>query len=187
MRIIAGKWRGRQLELPSQKVTRPTTDRVREALFSMLLSRIGSFEGFCVFDAFAGSGALGLEALSRGAKHVLFAEKDQGTRRVLQNNVKKLNCESHVSIATDAFKINEAKQSFDLVFMDPPYGTGLEAELFSYLKEMGLIGQQALVVVESHADSAPLSIIGAKCLDYRIYGGCALSFFKLDVIGCDLP
>ena len=70
--------------------------------------------------------------------------------------------------------------------MDPPYGIGLETELFSCLKEKGFIGQQTLVVVESHTDNAPLTIVGAKCLDYRVYGGCALSFLRLDVIRCGL-
>lgn len=183
MRIIAGKWRGRQLEQPPQNITRPTTDRVREALFSMLVSRIGSFEGSYVFDAFAGSGALGLEALSRGAKHVVFAEKDQSARRILQNNVAKLKCEGQVSIEIDAFKISKAEQPFDLVFMDPPYGKGLESELFFFLVQQSLINEKTLIVIESHADAVPITILSASCLDYRVYGNCALSFFESDVIG----
>jgi 16S rRNA (guanine966-N2)-methyltransferase len=183
MRIIAGKWRGRQLELPPQNITRPTTDRVREALFSMLISRIGSFDGLYVFDAFAGSGALGLEALSRGAKHVMFAEKDQGARRILQNNVAKLKCENQASISMDAFKVSIPEQPFDLVFMDPPYGVGLEAELFSFLLQQSLVNENTLIVIESHADAVPMVIVKANCLDYRVYGNCALSFFSLDVFG----
>lgn len=182
MRIIAGKWRGRQLEMPSQKITRPTTDRVREALFSILLSRVGSLADLYVFDAFAGSGALGFEALSRGAEHVFFAEKNQGTRRVLQNNVRTLKCENQVSIAMDAFKIGTVRRPFDLVFMDPPYGVGLESELFAYLCQNKLINAQTLFVVESHADNAPLCIADAMCIDYRIYGNCALNLFKLDAL-----
>ncbi len=183
MRIIAGKWGGRQLEMPPQNITRPTTDRVREALFSMLISRIGSFDGLYVYDAFAGSGALGLESLSRGAKHVTFAEKDQSARRILQNNVAKLKCEGQVSIEIDAFKISKAEQPFDLVFMDPPYGKGLESELGSSLAQKNLISKETLIVIESQADAALLTIEKANCLDFRTYGNCALSFFKLDVFG----
>ncbi len=183
MRIIAGKWRGRQLEQPPQTITRPTTDRVREALFNILISRIGTFDGLHVLDAFAGSGALGLEALSRGAKHVMFAEKDKNALRILQHNVAKLKCEEHVSITTDAFKINKSEQLFDLVFMDPPYCAGLESELFSFLTQQNLISDETLIVIESHADAVPMTIKRAKCHDYRVYGNCALSFFNLDVLG----
>jgi 16S rRNA (guanine966-N2)-methyltransferase len=181
MRIIAGKWRGRQLEQPPQTITRPTTDRVREALFSMLISRVGSFNGLYVFDAFAGSGAFGLEALSRGAKHVMFAEKDKSARRVLQNNVAHLKCEMQASIVEDAFRISKIEQPFDLVFMDPPYGAGLESELFSYLLQQSFINEETLIVIESHANAVPMTITQANCFDYRVYGNCALSFFSVDV------
>lgn len=183
MRIIAGKWRGRHLEQPSQNITRPTTDRVREALFSMLMSRIGSLEGLYVCDAFAGSGALGLEALSRGAIHVIFAEKDQNARLILQDNVAKLKCENQISIATDALKISKIGQPFDLVLMDPPYGAGLESKLFSFFVQQGFINEETLIVVESHSNAVPMVIAKASCLDYRIYGNCALSFFVLDIGG----
>ena len=183
MRIIAGKWRGRQLDLPPQNITRPTTDRVREALFSMLISRLVSFDGLSVFDAFAGSGALGLEALSRGAKHVVFAEKEQGARRILQHNAAKLKCEGQTSILIDAFKISKAERPFDLVFMDPPYGMGLESELFSFLAQQSLINEKTLIVIESHAEAVPMALINANCLDFRTYGNCGLSFFQTDVFG----
>jgi 16S rRNA (guanine966-N2)-methyltransferase len=181
MRIIAGKWRGRQMELPPQNITRPTTDRVREALFSMLISRLRSFEGMRVLDAFAGSGALGLEALSRGAKHVTFAEKDKNVRRILQHNVSQLKCEEHASIEMDVFKVSKVERQFDLVFMDPPYGMGLESELFSFLSHKSLINEKTLIVVESHADAVPITIAKANCIDYRTYGNCALIFLNLDI------
>ena len=87
MRIIAGAWRGRPLEAPAGTATRPTSDRAREGLFSMLASRIGSFEGLHVADLFAGTGALGLEALSRGAAHCTFVEKDRAALDALRRNV----------------------------------------------------------------------------------------------------
>src|SRR5690349_4893482 len=90
MRIIAGEWRGRPLEVPADKGTRPTSDRVRETLFSMLASRIGSFEELRVADLFAGSGALGLEALSRGAAHATFVENNAAAAAAIRRNAEKL-------------------------------------------------------------------------------------------------
>ena len=96
MRIIAGKWRGRPIDGPPGLATRPTADRVREALFSMLASRLGTFEDLRVADLFAGSGALGLEALSRGASHATFVEKDSAAAAVIRRNAAKLGAEVRV-------------------------------------------------------------------------------------------
>jgi len=92
MRIIAGQWRGRVLAAPKGDATRPTADRTREALFSMLTSRVGDFEGLAVADLFAGSGALGFEALSRGAASCLFVEQDRAALDALRANAEKLGC-----------------------------------------------------------------------------------------------
>ncbi|MGL4541172.1 MAG: RsmD family RNA methyltransferase, partial [Polymorphobacter sp.] len=99
MRIIAGKWRGRALASPPGEATRPTADRVREALFSMLTSRLGSYEGLRVLDGFAGTGALGLEALSRGAAHATFVERDAAAVKALRGNIEKLGASASVIAA----------------------------------------------------------------------------------------
>ncbi len=99
MRIIAGEWRGRPLEAPPGQATRPTSDRAREGLFSMLASRIGSFEGLQVADLFAGTGALGLEALSRGAAHCTFVEKDRAALDVLGANIARLGAAARATSA----------------------------------------------------------------------------------------
>ncbi|ABQ69060.1 putative methyltransferase [Rhizorhabdus wittichii RW1] len=122
MRIIAGQWRGRPLIAPQGQATRPTSDRTREALFSMLASRIGSFEGLAVADVCAGTGALGLEALSRGAARCTFVERDRAAVEALRANIAKLGAEAEVrAIAAESF----AGGAYDLVLIDPPYGTGL--------------------------------------------------------------
>jgi 16S rRNA (guanine966-N2)-methyltransferase len=122
MRIIAGRWRGRPLIAPQGQATRPTSDRTREALFSMLASRIGSFEGLAVADVCAGTGALGLEALSRGAARCTFVERDRAAVEALRANIAKLGAEAEVrAIAAESF----AGGAYDLVLIDPPYGTGL--------------------------------------------------------------
>jgi 16S rRNA (guanine966-N2)-methyltransferase len=118
MRIIAGAWRGRVIEAPEQS-TRPTADRVRETLFSMLVSRLGNFEGLRVADLFAGSGALGFEALSRGAASATFVEKDAAALSVIRRNAAKLGATAHV-IAGSALA-RPRSEGFALFFADPPY------------------------------------------------------------------
>lgn len=122
MRIIAGKWRGRPLKAPLGQATRPTSDRAREALFSMLVSRIGSFEGLKVCDLFAGTGALGFEALSRGAAHCTFVETDRAALEALKANAATLGADATIR-AQSAEHFTGGP--FDLVFADPPYGTAL--------------------------------------------------------------
>ena len=122
MRIIAGRWRGRPIAAPPGSSTRPTADRVREALFSMLASRLGSFEGLQVADLFAGSGALGLEALSRGAAHCVFVENDRRAVEAIRANLATLGASGEV-LARGAE--HAALPPVDLAFLDPPYGSGL--------------------------------------------------------------
>lgn len=122
MRIIAGQWRGRALKAPAGQATRPTSDRAREALFSMLASRIGSFAGLKVCDLFAGTGALGLEALSRGAAHCTFVESDRTAVETLKANIATLGASATVrQQSAEHF----SGGLFDIVFADPPYGSGL--------------------------------------------------------------
>lgn len=122
MRIIAGKWRGRTIEAPHGQSTRPTADRVREALFSMLASRLGSFEDLRIADLFAGSGALGFEALSRGAAHATFVESDATAADALRRNANKLGATVEVRVGS-ALALPRS-DPFDLVFADPPYAPG---------------------------------------------------------------
>lgn len=122
MRIIAGRWRGRPIEAPPRQATRPTADRVRETLFSMLASRLGSFEDLRVADLFAGSGALGLEALSRGAASATFVESDARAAAIIRANIAKLGGTGQV-IAGSALILPRA-EPFDLIFADPPYAPG---------------------------------------------------------------
>jgi 16S rRNA (guanine966-N2)-methyltransferase len=122
VRIIAGAWRGRPIEAPLGIATRPTADRVRETLFSMLASRLGSFEGLRVADLFAGSGALGFEALSRGAASATFVENDQTALAGIRRNAEKLGAD--VKIVSGSALALPRSEPFDLVFADPPYATG---------------------------------------------------------------
>ncbi len=123
MRIIAGKWRSRVIAAPPSLSTRPTADRTRETLFSMLASRIGSFEDLRVADLFAGSGALALEALSRGAASATLVETDAAARKAIAANAATLGAEITL-LAGSALKLPPVAAPFDLIFADPPYAAG---------------------------------------------------------------
>ncbi len=133
MRIIAGTFRGRNLQTPEGMATRPTADRVRETLFSMLASRLGSFEGLRVADLFAGSGALGLEALSRGAAFAFFVEQDRRALEAIRANVAALDVEDRSQLLACSALALPPADPFDLIFADPPYaaqsGSAVVSEL----------------------------------------------------------
>jgi 16S rRNA (guanine966-N2)-methyltransferase len=148
MRIISGQWRGRALVAPTGDDTRPTADRVREALFSMLVSRLGSFEGLRVLDGFAGTGALGLEALSRGAAHATFVERDAAAVKALRQNITALKADADV-IASPIESLGPARLPYDLVLLDPPYATGHGATALARLAEQGWIAPHALISIET--------------------------------------
>jgi 16S rRNA (guanine966-N2)-methyltransferase len=125
VRIIAGEWRRRLLQAPPGEVTRPTADRTRETLFAMLTSRLGSFDELAIADLFAGSGALGLEALSRGAASCLFAEHDPAAIRALRANIANLRAQQRCDVrAGSVMQLGPAKSAYDLILLDPPYGSG---------------------------------------------------------------
>jgi 16S rRNA (guanine(966)-N(2))-methyltransferase RsmD len=123
MRIIAGDWRKRPLVAPEGQTTRPTADRTRETLFSMLTSRLGSFDDLRVADLYAGSGALGFEALSRGAKEVVFVETDVPARRAIEANSVALGCTEQKRVLATSAEHLPSVPPFDLIFADPPYGS----------------------------------------------------------------
>ena len=126
MRIIAGEWRGRAIAAPPGMATRPTSDRARDGLFSMLTSRIGSFEGLRVADLFAGSGALGLEALSRGAAHCTFGESDRQAVETLRRNLAKVGAGDRADVRAQSVEHAPPPVPLcDVLFIDPPYGSGL--------------------------------------------------------------
>jgi 16S rRNA (guanine966-N2)-methyltransferase len=148
MRIIAGQWRGRKIAAPPGDATRPTADRVREALFSMLASRLGSFEGLHVADLFAGSGALGLEALSRGAAHCTFVERESEAINALEKNIATLGAHADIRRGS-AEGLGKAARVCDLVILDPPYGSNLAAKILTNLAKQGWTGPSSWIGVET--------------------------------------
>lgn len=150
MRVVAGEWRGRRLLAPKNDATRPTADRTRETLFSMLASRVGSFEGLYVADLFAGSGALGIEALSRGAEHCLFGEQDRDALDALKKNLAALGATARADVrAGSVLGLGPARRTFDLLLFDAPYNSGAGSVALDKLNRLGWIGPDSLVSIET--------------------------------------
>jgi 16S rRNA (guanine966-N2)-methyltransferase len=159
MRVIAGEYRGRPLKAPKGQATRPTTDRVRESLMSSIMSARGTWEGAVVLDAFAGSGALGIESLSRGARFACFCERDNAALEALAANTSFLERSSVRIMRTDVVKRPPviAGYRFDLVFLDPPYAMGGEtvATLIDTLGQRGALDEHALIAYEHDKNYDP--------------------------------
>lgn len=178
MRVIAGQWRGRPLVAPKGDATRPTADRTREALFSMLTARLGNFEGLAVADLFAGSGALGIEALSRGAASCLFVEQDRAALDALRGNLAKLEVRADVR-ATSVLALGQAPAPLDLVLMDPPYGTGAGHVALDKLARLGWIGPATWVSLET-AKQEEVTAAGYTVDATRVHGKARLTLLRLN-------
>jgi 16S rRNA (guanine966-N2)-methyltransferase len=173
MRIISGKWRGRTLVTPSGDTTRPTADRTREALFSIFTSRLGSFEGLVVGDIFAGTGALGLEALSRGAARAIFVDNDREALVALKRNIAALGADAEVIPAAVA-ALGPRRTPCDLLLFDPPYGSGGAGALIERLTRLGWAAPAAWASVETRTDET-VSAEGWVLDAERTYGKAKLS------------
>lgn len=176
MRVIAGTLRGRPLLAPAGDATRPTADRTREALFSMLASRLGSFAGVAVADLFAGSGALGIEALSRGAASCLFVEQDRAALDALKANLAKLQLRAEVR-ATSVLALGPAPAPLDLILMDPPYRTGAGAVALDRLARLGWTGPATWISIETER-SEPVEVAGFAADAERIHGRARLTLLR---------
>jgi len=154
VRIIAGEWRGRNLVAPEGRQTRPTADRTRETLFSMLASRLGTFEGLRVADLYAGSGALGFEALSRGAEHATFVETDRAALQAIEANARALGAIGRIAVRAMSAATLPAGQSFDLLFADPPYERGSGSAVAEAVVKAGWLAPGGWMAVETHRGDA---------------------------------
>ncbi len=179
VRIISGQWRGRKLTAPPGEATRPTADRTRETLFSMLVSRLGSFEGLAVADLFAGSGALGLEALSRGAASCTFVEQDAAALRALRANIAHLQAAPQCDVrAASVMTLAAAKQPLDLILMDPPYASGAGEVALDRLVRLGWIGPATWVSLETSATETP-AVRPLEAVADRKVGKARLTLFRM--------
>ena len=183
MRVIGGSVRGRQLADFSGREIRPTPDRVREALFSILYSKRGPLSGCTVLDLFAGSGALGIEALSRGARHAWFVESSRPAINTIRQNLARCGLADRATvIMTDlwgALPRLAGDGPFDLLFADPPYAAGLAPRLVVEVSRLGLLTADGLLCLETApADPVPAQVGNLSLLDRRRYGSTMLHFFQ---------
>lgn len=177
MRIIAGSLRGRPLATPEGLATRPTSSRARQALFDILTHRPPGLEGRHVVDLFAGSGALGLEALSRGAASVVMVEKDRAAAAVIRHNIEKLGVErSATLLVADATKLPRARRAYDLVLADPPWGESVVPAVLRGLAAGGWLAADGLVVLEQRFDSDIVPEPPFAIVDERRYGKTSFVF-----------
>ncbi len=176
MRIIAGQWRGRPIVAPKGDSTRPTADRMRETLFSMLTSRVGSFEGLAVADLFAGSGALGIEALSRGAATCMFVESDKLAVDALKANLAKLEIRGDVR-ATSVMALGPAPAPLDVILMDPPYNTGAGLVALDKLSRLGWVGPATWISLET-AKAEIVELAGFEVDATRVHGKARLTLLR---------
>jgi 16S rRNA (guanine966-N2)-methyltransferase len=184
MRIIAGTLKGRRLKRPPLTQTRPTAERIRESIFNVLaviLENQGlDFDHMNVLDTFAGSGALGFEALSRGAMFVTFIECDRQACDVIYENGQHLKSISKISILQgDARYPKTPDKQYHLIFMDPPYGKGLIMPALEALKKKGWIADRAILVMEFSSDEKPPQLHCVETLMERTYGSSQLLIGQL--------
>jgi 16S rRNA (guanine966-N2)-methyltransferase len=189
MRIVGGQFKGQAIKAPPGRDTRPTGDRAREAVFNILAHAPWSpgIESRRVLDLFAGSGALGLEALSRGAAFALFVDTDAAARGVIRDNIEALGLfgitRIHRRDATDlGVKPAGLGAPFDLVFLDPPYGKGLGDAALERLGPGGWIAKHTLIVFECGADETS-DTPGFGTLDERLYGAAKVRFLSWTALG----
>jgi 16S rRNA (guanine966-N2)-methyltransferase len=179
VRIVAGEWRGRKLVAPKGDATRPTADRARETLFAMLTSRLGSFEGLQVADLFAGSGALGLEALSRGAATCLFVEQDRAAVDTIRSNIAALGAQARARVESGSVMgLRAASQPLDLILADPPYHSGAGEVALDRLLRLGWIGPETWIALETAANE-DVAIKGLAIESERRVGKGKLSLLRL--------
>lgn len=179
MRIIAGEWRGRKLVAPKGEATRPTADRTRETLFAMLTSRLGDFEGLQVADLFAGSGALGLEALSRGAAHCLFVEQDRAALETIRANIAALGAAARTRVeAGSVMALRAVTKPLDLILLDPPYLSGAGEVALDRLLRLGWIGPETWIALET-ATGEDVAVKGLMLDAERRVGKGKLSLLRL--------
>lgn len=182
MRVVGGEYRGRALVAPASRETRPTSDRTREAVFDVLIHRFDDpITGARVLDLFAGTGALGIEALSRGAASCLMVEQSAEARGVLRQNIEALNLTGRARVfRRDATRLGDigAMQPFGLFFADPPYGLELGTAALASAGAGKWLAPGALGVLEETARNSPLLLPGFEVLDERIMSDTKIVFLR---------
>lgn len=183
MRVISGKARGTKLNTIESNLTRPTLDRVKESLFNILQN---SIEESIILDLFAGSGAIAIEFLSRGAKHAYLCDKSQEACKVIKNNLEKTKMFNDSTIINKDYKkclyeFEKNNIKFDIIFLDPPYESNFAVDAIKIIKELDLLKEQGNIIIETDQVSRELqnlNKLGIKEKDCRKYGRVSLIFLN---------
>jgi 16S rRNA (guanine966-N2)-methyltransferase len=185
LKIVGGKHRGRAIAAPEGQATRPTASRAREALFNILVHANWRADGtsplidVSVLDAFAGSGALGLEALSRGAAHATFLDNDASAIKLIGGNIAKLGETAAAKVVrADATRPPPGREPCDLVFLDPPYRSGQAAPALAALAAAGWVAPDAIVTVELAHNEDIVPPAGFEAIDERRYGAAKIVILR---------
>ncbi len=183
MRIIAGRFRGVSLPSPRSMSVRPTSDKVRGAIFNILAHSVPDFslEGARVLDLFAGTGALGFEALSRGASFCLFVDHGAEARGLIRQTIDALGLAREAKLfrrSAEHLGAAGSMEPFDLVFADPPYGKGLAEQALAGVASGGWLKRGAVAVIEEDAETRPVLPSSFEPFDARIYGGTSITFAR---------
>ena len=177
MRVIAGEYKGRRLASPADDRVRPTTDKAKEAIFSILTNEIyGSF----VLDLFAGSGNLGLEALSRGAEHCWFADSSRDSLKLIRGNISYCKADERATVIPGDFRkvLSRLEQQMDIILLDPPYGKNMIQECFELIEEYDLLAENGLIIAEHRRDEVLPEAFGKyQRIKERRYGTVVISIY----------
>ena len=173
MIITGGKYKGRKIQAPDEKITRPTLSKVRQGVFNVLFSELGNFENKSFLDLFGGSGIMGLEALSRGFSEVLVFEKNPKIAQVLKKNYAVLNLNPNLKIGDSLKLLEKLDRTFDVIYVDPPYYSGVYEGVFKLLSKCV---KPTTIIVAEHSES--LNIESFNLVKEKNYGGKIVSFFE---------
>ena len=173
MIITGGKYKGRKILAPDEKITRPTLSKVRQGVFNSLFSELGNFEGKSFLDLFGGSGIMGLEALSRGFEEVVVFEKNPKVAQLLKKNYSALGLQPNLKIGDSLKLMRQTEMYFDVIYIDPPYYSGVYEEVFNLLSKF--IKDTTIIIAEH---TSQLNIQGFKLIKEKNYGGKLISFFE---------
>ena len=179
MRIITGSLKGRRLKSPQTNDVRPTSDKVKEAMFDMLYPYLS--DGFICMDVFAGSGNLGLEAISRGAKTVYFSDSSRESLALVKENVRDCNVTDNAVLLAGDFKSNikRVHDKVDIYFLDPPYAAKMIPDAIKAIIESGNLKKNGIIVCEhSHKDEFPEDYMGLKAVKQRRYGAIGVTIYQ---------
>ena len=174
MIITGGRYKGRKIQAPDEKITRPTLSKVRQGVFNTLFSMTGNFEDKNFLDLFGGSGVMGLEALSRGFKEVVVFEKNPKVAQIIKKNYSTLGLTPELKIGDSLKLLDKTNNNFDIIYIDPPYYSGIYEEVFNLLNKKIL---KSTIIIAEHSE--PLNVENFTLIKEKNYGGKLVSFWQI--------